>query len=365
MDYGAILGTELLWGNTVQQCLISLSIIVCAAIVAKLIKYLSSTWLKRFAEKTETRADDIILELIDRPLYSLLIVLGTYWALNALTLPERFVVLTHHAMVLASALVAVLAINRLIYIVFKTYGEKMAEKTESRMDDQILPVLRRFIKGLVWVLALLLVLDNFGFDVMALITGLGIGGIAVAMAAKDTLSNMLGGITIFIDQPFKIEDIVNLGGYLGKVEEVGLRTTRIRTFEGHLVTIPNAIAASSNIENVSERPSIRVRFNMGLSYDTTLEKCRDVVDHVVEAVGAVEGVLGDSDGPSVHFVAFNDSTLDFQLTYYINLDHGLFDVKHAANLAIKETLAEADISMAFPTVTLDAPEGMFQSSKAA
>jgi MscS family membrane protein len=364
MDYRAILDMEY-WDNTVQQYLISLGIIIAAAVVARIIKHLSSTWLKKFAEKTKTQADDIVLELVDRPLYSLLIVLGTYWALKMLTLPERIGVLIHHTMVLATALVAVLTINRLIHIVFQTYGEKMAEKTESRMDDQILPVLRRFIKGVVWILAILLVLDNFEYDVMALITGLGIGGIAVAMAAKDTLSNMLGGITIFIDQPFKIEDIVNVGGYLGKVEEVGLRTTRVRTFEGHLVTIPNSVAASTNIENISARPSIRVRFNMGLSYDTTLEKCRDTVDLVVKAVGEVEGVLQGDDGPSVYFVEFNDSTLDFQLTYYIDLDFGFFDVKHAANLAIKETLAEAGVSMAFPTVTLDAPEDMFHAPKAA
>lgn len=364
MNYQAILNT-VFWNNTVKEYLISLAVIIVAAIAARIIKRVSRTWLKSWAEKTATQADDIILELVDWPLYMLLVILGSYQAVMMLEIPERAQVLTHHAMVLASALVTVLTVNRLVHIVFETYATKMAEKTESRMDDQILPVLRRFIKGLLWVLAVLLVLDNFGFDVMALITGLGIGGIAVAMAAKDTLSNMLGGITIFIDQPFKIEDVVKLGGHLGKVEEVGLRTTRLRTFEGHLVTIPNSIAASSNIENVSERPSIRVRFNMGLTYDTTLEKCREAVDLVVKAVSGVEGVLGDSDGPAVHFVAFNDSTLDFQLTYYIDLEFGFFDVKHAANLAIKETLTEADISMAFPTVTLDAPEGMFQGTKAA
>ncbi len=361
MSYETIMGdlnTEF-WGNTIKAYLISIGMIICSVIVAWIVKRVSKTWLRKMATKTKTKVDDIFLELVDGPLYSLLIVIGSYNGLIMLNFSERTGVMLHHAMILASSFVIVMTAIRLVKILFDTYVSKYAEKTESRLDDQIIPVMRRALKIVVVILAVLLVLDNFGFDVMALITGLGLGGLALAMAAKDTLSNVLGGVTIFIDQPFQIGDVIDLKGTVGKVEEVGLRTTRVRTFTGHLVTVPNSAAATSIIENISARPSIRVRFNIGLEYSTTLEKCRESVDLVVDAVGKIEGVLED---PGMYFVEFGESTLDFQLTYYIDTSASFFGVKHAVNLAIKEALGEAGISMAFPTVTIDAPEDMFKAS---
>jgi MscS family membrane protein len=239
-------------------------------------------------------------------------------------------------------------------MVFETYGEQFAERTDSKMDDQVLPILRRLSKLVLWVAALLLVLDNMGFDVMTLITGLGIGGLAIAMAAKETIAHLLGGVTIFVDQPFRVGDSVDLSGTSGKVEEVGLRTTRVRSWEGNLVIIPNATTANGKVENISQRPKIRVRFVLGLQYSTPVDKCRDAVDRVVEAI---QQATETTDDPVCQFVSFGESALDFQVTYYIPTSASLNDVKHDVNLAIMDALSAAGVSLAFPTMTVDLPEG--------
>ncbi len=342
-------------GNTTQSYLISVGIILAGFIAAIVARGVTKRWLRKWAEDSKTQIDDIALELIDRPLYWLLIIFATYQAVKRLALSPAVYAVLWRVALLAGTLVVVIALSRLLTMVFETYGEKFAERTESKMDDQVLPILRRLSKVLLWTLATLLVLDNIGFDVMTLITGLGIGGLAIAMAAKETIAHLLGGITIFVDQPFRVGDSVNLSGTSGKVEEVGLRTTRVRTWEGNLVIIPNATTANSKVENISERPKIRVRFILGLHCATPVDKCRAAVDGVVEAI---QGATETTDEPVCQFVSFSDSAFDFQVTYYVPASASLNDVKHAVNLAIVDALGSAGVSLAFPTVSVDLPERM-------
>ena len=338
--------------NSVEDYLIAGILIAGGFGIAKLVKKLSDGALARWAEKTENKVDDIVLKLIQWPLYWLIVIFGVYTALISLKIPDWSSALVRGLMVLSASLVVALTISKFIDITFNTYIASFAERTDNRLDDQIVPVLRRGFKFILWLMTILLVVDNFGYDVTALITGLGLGGLALAMAAKDTLTNVLGGLTIFIDQPFRINDVVTMMGTTGTVEEVGLRTTRVRTFEGHLVSIPNAAAATSKVENISERPKIRVRFNLGLHYDTPISKCREAVDLIVSAVKAFDRVL---DEPSVYFLEFGDSSLGFQVTYYLDAAASAFEAKHAINMSIKQALGAADIEFAFPTVTIDAP----------
>ena len=343
---------EVYWNNSVKSYLVSIGIVVTSVVVAVLLRRLCRSWFKDLAEKTTTKLDDILLELIERPLIWLVVILGLFSGLNVLSLPEWLGSLLHKGMVLATALVVALALSRLIEIIFKEYIEKLASRTESRLDDQVLPVLRKTSKAALWIMAVVIVLDNFGYDVMALITGLGLGGLALAMASKDTLSNILGGFTIFMDRPFEVGDAVSVKGVKGSVEEVGLRATRIRTYDGALVTIPNSSAADSVIENISARPTMRVLFKLGLVYDTPADKCRKAVELIGKVIEEAEGTCRE---PSVHFVAFGDSALEYQVIYHVETSASLLEVKHAVNLGIKEAIETEGIGMAFPTVTIDAP----------
>lgn len=345
---------ESIGGNMVQEHLLALGIIAASFVLAAIVKRVANSWLRKWAQNTQTKIDDIIIELLYWPLYWVVVVIGTYIGLNALALPEWLGKLVHGFTVLAASLVVALALSRLVNLLFEHFVSRLAERTDSRLDDQIVPVLRRTIMGIIWIVAILLILDNFGYDVTALITGLGLGGLALAMASKDTLSNVLGGLTIFLDQPFRIGDVVEVKDTTGTVEEVGLRTTRIRTFEGHLVTIPNALAASSVISNISARPKLRVRFVLGLAADTPTGKCHESIGAISEAIKAVDGVTEDE--PSVVFTEFAESSLNFQITYYLANDAAILDAKHAVNLNIKDNLEAIGVEMPFPTITLDAPD---------
>ena len=136
------------------------------------------------------------------------------------------------------------------------------------MDDQLLPVVRKGLRATIWILGILVALNNAGYNVGALLAGLGIGGLALAMAAKDTVANIFGGVTIFTDKPFKINERIKLGGFDGTITEIGIRSTRLKTLEGRVVTIPNAKFTGGMVENVSMEPSRKVVLNLGLVYDT-------------------------------------------------------------------------------------------------
>lgn len=327
-------------GNSVRGYLVALGVVVAGAILASVARRICARSLAGWAARTKTPVDDAVLRLIHWPLYSVLVIVGAYLAVSSLVTPSWVQTLFYGLLVLSTALVVAVALSRITDIFFETTLQRLVDGTSSRMDDQAVPVLRRTAKGTLWTVALLLVLDNFGYDVMALIAGLGLGGLALAMASRDTLSNVLGGVTIFVDAPFQVGDTVGMTGVRGEVEEVGLRTTRVRTVEGHLVTIPNSAAATSIIENVSARPTTRVSFPLGLARETSLAKCREAVDLVQAAIGQVEGVEGE---PTVEFSEFLDARLGFQVAYHVARASSLGAVKHEVNLRIKEALEGAGI----------------------
>lgn len=157
-------------------------------------------------------------------------------------------------------------------------------------------------------------LNNAGYDVAALLAGLGIGGLAMAMAAKDTVANIFGGFTIFTDQPFRVGDRIKAAGYDGEVQEIGVRSTRLKTLEGRIVTIPNSQIADSPVENVSCEPSRKVTLNLGLTYDTTPEgmaKAMVILDEINAEHPNTE------DNAKVFFNAFGDFAMNIQYIYYI------------------------------------------------
>ena len=147
-----------------------------------------------------------------------------------------------------------------------------AEQTDTKLDDQLIPLANRAVKIVIWALGLLSILDNLGVDVTSLLAGVTISGLAVALAAKDTVENLFGSIMIFVDRPFQIDDYIEVGGISGTVEEVGFRSTRLRTPIGSIVTIPNGAIASAKVDNMGLRKARRMRFNLGFTYDAKREQ---------------------------------------------------------------------------------------------
>lgn len=227
-----------------------------------------------------------------------------------------------------------------------------AENTESKLDDQLVPFLVDLIKVLVVIIGLLIILaDVFNVNIATLIAGLGIGGLALAMASKDSLENLLGSFTIFFDQPFKLGDFVKMGGTIGSVEKVGFRSTRIRTADKTYVTIPNRNVISSEVDNYSERTHRRSRFFIGLTYSTNKEQLQIISKEILAYL--LENPKTTND-PIVRFNEFGASSLNLLVQYlaYTTDYQEDLELKEEINYKIMEIVAKHNAEFAFPSQSL-------------
>jgi len=227
-----------------------------------------------------------------------------------------------------------------------------AARTESTLDDQLVPLLGKSLKWFIWIIGALLFLQNvLNYNISSLLAGLGIGGLAVAFAAQDTVANVFGAIMIFLDRPFKVGDAVSLEGFEGSVESIGLRSTRIRTWDGTLVTIPNRTIAATNINNLAARPMRRTNFTIGLVYDTSTEKLE-------EALSILRDVLGSHPSTGqyrAYFNRFGDFSLNILVQHWCKvMDYDAYlKALEEINLEIKRRFEAAGIEFAFPTQTIE------------
>jgi len=188
-------------------------------------------------------------------------------------------------------------------------------------------------------------------NIAALVTGLGIGGLALAMASKESLENLLGSFTIFFDQPFTVGDIVTVGLITGTVEKVGLRSTQIRTFDKSLVSIPNKKMIDAELDNLGLRPVRRVKFNVGLTYETSIDQIKAIVADIQQMIDLHEKT---NDETEVRFQEFGSSSLDIMVLYFVNSPEweDLIDVKEEINYKIMEIIKKHNSNFAFPSTTV-------------
>ena len=227
-----------------------------------------------------------------------------------------------------------------------------ANDTESKMDDQLIPFVIELGKIAVYIVLFFVILSKiFDVDVTALAAGVGIGGIAIAMASKESLENLLGSFTIFFDKPFLVGDLVSTGSITGTVEKVGFRSTRIRTFDKSIVTVPNKNMISAELDNLGKRKVRRARFYIGLTYDTTIDQMKKVVKEIEILIN--EHPRTDQEG-RVKFQEFGASSLDIMVLYYVNSTKwdDFIDVKEDINFKIMEIVKNNDCEFAFPSTTV-------------
>ena len=229
---------------------------------------------------------------------------------------------------------------------------KRAEETESKMDDQLIPFVLEIIKIVVYVFAIFIILGGvLGVNIIALTTGLGIGGLALAMASKESLENLLGSFTIFLDQPFTVGDVVTVGAVTGVVEKVGFRSTRIRTFDKSLVTVPNKKMIDAELDNLGLRPVRRVKFNIGLTYETAPEQIKAIVTDIQSMINLHEKTNQEG---RVRFQEFGSSSLDIMVMYFVDSPkwEDLINVKEDINYKIMEIVKKHNSDFAFPSTTV-------------
>lgn len=315
-------------------------------------------WLCLKLKKTQDRFENITFmhfffeEPIEKPISWVFISTLSFAILEYLNMPDNF------ARYFAVFLKILMTYNviRLCYMAAEAFGQAMiewAKKTDTHFDDQLAPFASRTLKVMVIIVGVLVGLQNFGVNVTALLAGLGIGGVALAFAAQDTVANVFGTITIILDRPFKLGDHIKAGDTEGTIEEVGFRSTRIRTFYNSVVNIPNSVMAKEKIDNLSERNGwIRFRHLLGFTYDATTQQ----IDAFSEKLRTIllEDPSVDRDRIIINFNSFGDSSLNVLVNFHYNLADGDNDaarINYYLNL-ISKLVAEEKLSFAFPTRTL-------------
>ena len=337
------------YSNTVLEWLTAMGIVFAVLILGKIVYRIFSTVVRKITAKTKTKLDDIIIDMIEEPIVATLVITGIWFALKGLNMSEAATSNLGHTMKFAIVMMIAWLISRLLDAIIEEYLVPLTAKSESDMDDQLLPILRKGSRIIIWSMAIIIGLNNAGYDVTTLIAGLGIGGLAFAMAAKDTVANIFGGFTIFTDKPFVINDRVKIGNYDGSVVEIGVRSTRLKTLAGRIVTIPNSKFSDSPVENVSIEPSRKIILQLGLTYDTTPEN----MDKALAILSEIAGANGDLTGePTVFFSGFGDFSMNITFIYYIAKGSSTSGTQNSINLAVLKQFNEAGLEFAFPTQTL-------------
>lgn len=350
---------DTLFGITFNRYLLAIGVFLLALLLKRVFAHLFAKIAFPFAEKTDTIYDDLFLEAIKKPLELLFVIGGIFIGVQILQLPTEPVTARNFAHGVFKLLIIVdiaWAAYNLVELV-EVYLSQWVSNTESELDDHLLPFVRKFLRVSVILVAALLVIQNLGFSIAGLVASLGIGGLAVALAAKDTLANVFGSIMIIIDRPFHIGDVIRYGDVEGKVEEVGFRSTKIRTADKSLVSVPNSVVTNVAVNNLSRMTSRRVRFTLGLTYNTKPEQMRQAVEKIRALLANYEGI--DQDGLLVHFTDFGASSLDILVQYYTTTtawtEH--LPIREEISLRIMTILDELKLELAFPsrTVYLQSP----------
>ncbi len=336
------------WGNFIIYPFAGwfIGVILLGLFHKKLVSYLSKKG-KKEAEKT--------VHAIEKPLSSLIIILATEkgWSdqQDSLQLAEFAETIDKIFFILIAIAVAS-STKHIVDFIFASVLEPIAEKSKGKIDDQIIAVLKNSSGGLVWIVAIVVIISGLGYDVMGLVAGLGIGGLAFALAAKDTLSQAFGGIVLFMDRPFEVGDSVEIDGVRGDVEEIGLRSTKLRGLDKTAIIIPNATVSSATITNRSRRSGFRQEVVLGLVYNTSFElidKAKQTLETIIKKHPETQ------DKCWVNLLEFGDSSLNLEVVYWIRKKSGgdLRKVRHEVNMTILKEFNNLNLEFAFPTTTID------------
>ena len=349
-------------GNTIENYLWFAGIVLVGLIFKNLISraltYLLFNLLKKYFKTIGVQK---FVDLINRPFSTTIFLLIIYVACNRLHFPDEWHLVSENefgvrmtlnkifkGLLICSITWTIIRIADYVGLILK----QRSLQTESKMDDLFIPFMISAIKAMIIVISLLIILGSvLELNVTSIIAGLGIGGLAFALASKDTLENLLGSFLIFLDRPFVVGDLVKVGLLRGHIEEVGFRSTKIRTLEKTLITVPNKKMMDAELENQTERTFFRHKFIIGLVYSTSAEQLKKIIADIHNSLDAHSLIR---DGSNVNFVSFGSSSLDVDITYFVlTKDADVFEkVREEINFKVMEIVASNGSSFAFPSTTV-------------
>jgi len=350
LDQIAVLKTVAVLGQPLWKYGASLIYILLAFYGSKLLDYLVNRWLKKLTQRTETKLDDLLLELLHGPVKVVAFVIFLHIGLNVFAWPPGAKVWLSRLLILIVAGSLTYVAVKLVDLLIGVWRERTVSERDKAFRQQLIPVASKSAKAFVVVLAVLLTASNLGVNITSVLASLSIGGLAVGLAAQDSLANLFGAVAVYLDRPFHLGDRVRIESVDGTVEAIGLRSTRIRNLDGYLVAIPNKIVGTAIVTNVSLRPNIKTEINIGLTYDTPPER-------VLRATEILREVFGGDPRTADLVVGFNkflDSSLNLLVIHYWKgADYKAYiaDLQRL-NLRVKERFDAEGLTFAFPSQTV-------------
>ncbi len=335
-------------GNSIQSWLTALCILAAVFAILMIAKSLVIRKLSKLAKLTETRFDDMLVEVLKKTKIIILVIASAYAASHALNVNPSVMGVWQKAVILILLLQGGLWVSAGIsFSIRDAVQKRTGEDASSATTITFLGFVARFV---LWVIVLLLILDNLGVNITGLVAGLGIGGIAVALAVQNILGDLLASLSIVLDKPFVIGDFVVVDSFSGTIEHIGLKTTRIRSLSGEQLVFSNNDLLKSRVRNYKRMTERRVVFSFGVIYQTPLEKLKAIKDIISDIIKKEELARLDR----VHFKEYGDSSLNFEVVYYVtNPDYNLYmNVQESINLEIFRRFQQNGIEFAYPTRTL-------------
>jgi MscS family membrane protein len=344
------------YGNTIVQWLFALVMAFASILVAKIMHWVFGSFLKKFTDKSENKWDDIFVTNVKGPIALAIALIGIRFSLNYLVLPDKADLWINRTYHIFFVLNISWFLSRLIDSIFTEIILPFTKITETELDDLIVPLMRRGLKIIIWSMGLIIGLNNAGYDVGALVAGLGVGGVALVFAARSTLANIFGGITIFIDQPFSIKDKIRVRGknkgIEGSVKEVGLRLTTIITREGTELMIPNYMFNTEAVENVSRGPSKRILNYFKLDKMNSPEKVESSMS-LLKEIALNDLDTDKEEGIITNLQSIEDNYLGVLFIYFIKKDKDDNLVQTRINLEILKKFKTHEIAWAMNLNTSD------------
>ena len=338
--------TNIFYGNEIRRWLIALGVTVGVLIILRLVEQVLIVRMQRLAKKTQTMADDIVIGSLRKTKWLFLLIVSIFVGTLSLKLEPNVRSIALQTVIIATLIQGGIWVSTGLQI-WLEYYRRTEEDGANRTTMNALSFIARL---LLWITVFLLVIDNLGIDVTALVAGMGIGGIAIALAVQNILGDLFASLSIVLDKPFVNGDFIVVGDLAGSVEHVGIKTTRIRSLSGEQLVFSNSDLLQSRIRNFGRMEQRRVVFSLGVTYQTPAEKLERIPSLIEAAVEAQEQVRFDRS----HFASYGDSSLNFETVYYVESSDYTqhMDILQAVNLRIYRTFEDEGIEFAYPTQTL-------------
>ena len=337
----------LIAGNSLRSWLVSLAIISVAFLLLAIFRKVILSRVKQWVTSTRTRFDDYIIVTIEKSIFPFLYFLGVYAGLSYLNFGNKTDQVINIVILAVGTFFVIRIITSFINYVILNFVGSGSENPDQEKQVRGITLIASLI---IWIIGILFLIDNLGYDITTVIAGLGIGGIAIALAAQTVLGDLFSYFVIFFDKPFQIGDFIVVDDKMGTVEYVGIKTTRIKTLNGEQLVFSNTDLTDSRVHNYKKMEKRRVVFSLGVVYQTDSGKLKQIPDIIKKIIGG----LPDTQFDRAHFLSFGDFSLNFECVYFvISADYNLYmDRQQAINLQLLEAFKREKIEFAYPTRTI-------------